>query len=58
MSNKSYQESKNRYIKEKTDEIKLYVPKGEKAFIQAAAKAAGKSVNAFIYDLIQERIGN
>ncbi|MCM1507001.1 MAG: Arc family DNA-binding protein [Ruminococcus flavefaciens] len=49
-----YQESKNRYLKEKVDELKVRVPKGEKAKIQAFAKSKGKSLNKFILDLIHD----
>lgn len=43
-----------KYIKEKTDEIKVRVPKGDKAKIQAQAESLGKSTNAYIVDLINE----
>ena len=37
---------------EKVDEIKIRVPKGQKAEIQAFAKAHGETVNAFVNRLI------
>ena len=37
-----------KYIQEKLDEIKLRVPKGQRALIQAHAKKMGESTNAFI----------
>ena len=43
-----------KYIQEKLDEIKLRVPKGQKALIQAHADQTGESVNAFIYRAITE----
>ena len=38
---------------EKLDEIKIRIPKGRKADIEAHAKSKGLSVNAFISALIQ-----
>ncbi|MDE6781892.1 MAG: toxin-antitoxin system HicB family antitoxin [Ruminococcus sp.] len=52
-----YQETKNRYLKEKVEELKIRVPKGEKAKIQAYAKSQGKSLNKFILDLISQAMG-
>lgn len=50
---KKIQESKNRYNKEKLDRFLVSVPKGQKAEIQAYAKAQGKSLNAYIVELIR-----
>ncbi len=41
-----------KYQQEKLEEIKFRVPKGEKARIQAYAKANGESTNAFIYRVV------
>jgi hypothetical protein len=51
-----YQESKNRYLKEKVEIIKVVVPKGEKEKIQDYAKnqAKARSTNAYILDLIHK----
>lgn len=46
----------NTYIKEKYDRINLTVPAGQKAVIEKHAKAAGKSVNEFIRDLIYKEL--
>ena len=46
----------NTYIKEKYDRINLTVPAGQKAVIEKRAKAAGKSVNEFIRDLIYKEL--
>lgn len=35
------------------DEIRIRIPKGQKAEIQAYAKAQGKSLNAYIVELIR-----
>jgi hypothetical protein len=53
--------NKQRYIKkydaEHYDELRLYaLPKGTKEKVKAAAEAAGKSVSAFVYDLIKDKI--
>ena len=39
---------------EKVDEIKIRVPKGQKAEIQAFAKAHGETGNAFVNRLIHD----
>lgn len=55
-----YQETKDKYLKEKVDEFKIRVPRGEKEEIQTRAKAQGKSLNAYVVDLIHadmERAG-
>lgn len=41
---------------EKFDEIRIRVPKGQKATMQAQAAAAGKSLNAFIIEAIDEKL--
>ena len=38
----------NKYIKEKTDELKIRIPKGQKAEYQAHAESRGESLNGFI----------
>ena len=48
-----YQDTKDRYLKEKVDEFKIRVPKGQKQIIQEFAKSRGKSLNAFVCELIQ-----
>lgn len=58
MDNTKIQESKNRYLKEKVDNFKVYVPKGQKISIQEFAKSQGKSLNAYIVELINEDMGN
>ena len=42
---------------EKFDEIRIRVPKGQKAEIQDYAAAQGKSVNTFAWDAIQAAMG-
>lgn len=47
-----YQETKDKYLKDKVDEFKIRVPKGQKAIIQEHAKSLGKSLNSYVVDLI------
>lgn len=51
-----YKTAQDKYLKEKVDEFKIRVPKGQKQVIQDFAKSKGKSLNAFVYDLIQKEI--
>lgn len=39
------------------DRLEITVPKGQKAIIVAAATAAGMSMNAYIKEAIQEKMG-
>ena len=48
---------KDRYNAKAYDEIKVRVPKGQKEVIQAHAEARGKSVNGFINEAIEEKMG-
>lgn len=43
-----------KWQKEKVEEVKFRVPKGEKTIIQEHAKAQGESTNSFIYRAINE----
>ena len=43
-----------KYIKEKLDEIKFRVPKGQRAIIKEYADRHGESINAFIYRAVNE----
>jgi len=56
MSN--YQESKNRYLKEKVETFTVRVPKGQKSLIQEHAKSLGKSLNSYVVDLINTDMDN
>lgn len=46
----------NKYLHEKIDEIKVRVPKGRKADLQAHAQARGESLNGFITRAVDEQI--
>jgi predicted HicB family RNase H-like nuclease len=45
---------KNKWNDKAYDRINLTVPKGDKEKIKAYAESKGKSVNGYIYDLIQK----
>ena len=46
--------SAEKYLQEKVEDIRIRVPKGQKAVIKAAAEAQGKSLNQYILDAIKE----
>ena len=48
---------KDRYNAKAYDEIKVRVPKGQKATIQAHAESRGESVNGFISRAIENQMG-
>lgn len=48
---------KNRYAAKAYDRIPIVVPKGQKATIQAAAQAAGESVNQYTQGALLARMG-
>jgi len=45
-----------KYVKKNYDRIEVKVPKGRKVYIQAAADAAGESLNKYIFKATDERI--
>ena len=49
-------EASRKYHKEKLEEIKFRVPKGQKDRILEHAKSRGESTNSFIYRVINEAI--
>lgn len=53
-----YQESKNRYLKEKVENLMIRVPKGQKLAIQEFAKSKGKSINGFVVELITKAMND
>lgn len=58
----AYTESQKRasmkYISEKTDDIRLRVPKGTKEKWYAAAEKTGKSMTKFVSDIVNNHIDN
>lgn len=55
MATKAHIEGNKRYL-EKLDDIKVRVPKGEKAEMQTYAASIGKSLNSFIVDAVREKM--
>ena len=55
-ASKAQQKAVAKYMKENYDEIKVRVPKGERAIIKAHADAHRESVNAFICRAIEEAL--
>ena len=53
-----YQATKDAYLKEKVEEFKIRVPKGEKAVIKAHAEKLNKSINSYVVDLIHSDMSN
>ena len=49
-------EANKRYL-EKQDELKIRIPGGQKATVEAAAKAAGESVNQYTQRALLARMG-
>lgn len=59
MAKTPYERNKNaikKYIAEKTDDIRIRVPKGTKDIWKAYAKNQGISLNALIIKLMEEEI--
>lgn len=54
---KAQQKAVHKYVREKYDRIGLTVPKGQKATIEAAANAAGESVNQYTQKALLARMG-
>ena len=46
--------SAEKYLSEKVEDIRIRVPKGQKAVIKAYAEAQEKSLNQFIVDCIND----
>lgn len=55
---KSKIEASKKYDNEKVDHIRLRVPKGMKAQIQAQAKKKEKPMSSYILDLIYKDLGD
>ena len=56
-ASKAQQKAVSKYMKANYDEIKIRIPKGQKEAVQAYAQAKGESVNALIWNLLQEAMG-
>ena len=54
---KRFTRYKNRYNAENYDSLRIVVPKGRKAEIEAYARDAGESVNGLVNALLREKLG-
>ena len=54
----SRRKANDKYMTEKIDSLSIYVPKGQKELIKAAAKKKGKSMNQFVVDAINTAMEN
>lgn len=54
---KAQQKAVHKYVREKYDRIGITIPKGQKATIEAAADAAGESVNMYTQRALLARMG-
>lgn len=57
MAAKTSSAVKNRYNAKSYDSLRVVVPKGRKADIETHAKAAGRSVNGLVNDLLRGELG-
>ena len=55
-ASKAQQKAVAKYMKDNYDEIKVRVPKGRKAELQAYAERRGESLNGFIGRAIEEQL--
>ena len=56
-ASKAQQKAVAKYMKNNYDELKVRMPKGKKDIIKTAAENQGKSINGFINEAIDEKIG-
>ena len=54
---KTRSEINNAYAKKAYDNLRIIVPKGQKATVEAAATAAGESVNQYTQKALLNRMG-
>ena len=54
---KAQQKAVNKYIKNNYDSLRIVVPKGQKATVEAAANEAGESVNQYTQKALLARMG-
>lgn len=54
MTSESQLKASKKYMKEKLDDVRFRVPKGQRAVIQAHAKKMGESTNAFLKRAVAE----
>lgn len=49
--------AKNKYNSENYDSLRIVIPKGQKATVQAAAEQEGESINGYVSKAILSRMG-
>jgi len=54
---KAQQKAVNKYMKNNYDNLRIVIPKGQKATVEAAAKAAGESINQYTQKALLARMG-
>lgn len=54
---KAQQNAVNKYMKNNYDSLRIVVPKGQKANIQAAADEVGESINQYTNKALLARLG-
>ena len=54
---KAQQKAVNKYMKNNYDNLRIVIPKGQKATVEAAAKAAGESINQYTQKALLMRMG-
>ena len=54
---KAQQNAVNKYIKNNYDSLRIVVPKGRKADVEAHAKAKGESINGLVNTLLRADMG-
>lgn len=53
---KAQQKAVHKYVRNNYDRIELTVPKGSRDIIKVASTKAGQSVNAYIWQAVQDRL--
>ena len=56
-ASKAQQKAVNKYIKNNYDSLRIVVPKGRKAAVEAHAKSKGESVNGLVNALLRADMG-
>ena len=56
-TSKAQQRATIKYMKSNYDELKVRVPKGRKAELEARVKSEGKSINGIINDFLRNYLG-
>lgn len=54
----SQRRARDKWLREKVEDIKFRVPTGQKSLIQAHAEKMGESVNAFVNRAVQKTMKN